>query len=157
MSRCRRKWGPRQHSTNMKESCMATHIWMGFNESCHIYKWVMSHTWMSHVARVTVGVAVEGERLTRRNESCHTYEWDCNESCHTHECFVPHTSVMYAAHPIHATHLNDSCHTLMPHTHVTHMNDSCHTLMSHTWMIRATHSCHTHEWFMPHTWVRALP
>jgi len=28
---------------------------------CHVYEWVMSHIWMSHV--------------THMNESCHTYEW----------------------------------------------------------------------------------
>jgi len=51
-------------------------------EACHVCEWVMSHVWMSHVARM--------------NGSCPTYEWvmshmwmshvtHMNESCRTYE------------------------------------------------------------------------
>jgi len=35
----------------------------------HTYKWVMSDTHLSHVARIT-------EHATHMNELCHTYDWD---------------------------------------------------------------------------------
>jgi len=73
------------HVTHMNESCHTykwamSHIWMShvthMNESCHTYKWVMSHIWTSHV--------------THMNESCHTYKWRIPRvsKVHCHEMFV---------------------------------------------------------------------
>jgi len=45
------------HTLCRRDKCHVTHT----NESCHTYKWVMSHIQMSHV--------------THTNESCHTYKW----------------------------------------------------------------------------------
>ena len=81
-----------------------TCTWMGqatlvMDESWYVYRWVMSHMWMSHVARV--------------NESCHTCEWvmshtmneschTCDQSCHTHEremSCVWHTGLWHTHNP----------------------------------------------------------
>ena len=86
--------------------------WM--SDSCHIYEWIMSHTWMNHVTRI--------------NESCHTYErvmsqtWmrqvtHINESCHTHDWFTYLWAQSWMSESVSV--INESCHT--------HTNESCHT------------------------------
>jgi len=58
------------------------------NESCHAYKWVMLHEYLSHVTLI--------------KETCHVYEWvtshmwishvtHMNESCYTSEWVISHT------------------------------------------------------------------
>jgi len=129
------------------------------NESCHTYKWVMSHIWMSmshtnesfHIWRmeVTLFTLVNPERSLRFNThwssppvsaltqpggvtSCHTYEW-----------------VMSHIWMSHVTHMNESCHIWM--SHVTHMNESRH---AYEWaMSHMNQSCHTYEWVMSHIWM----
>jgi len=87
------------------------------NASCHMYEWVMSHIWMSHV--------------THLNESSHTYEWVMSHIWMSH---VTHMNKSF-------THMNKSWHAhewVMPHTwmsHATHMNESCHT---HEWVMSLT-------------------
>jgi len=71
----------------------------GISESCHTYKWVVSHTWMSHgpiaIAQRQSLKKVSVSHVTQMNESCHTYGggmlniWishvtRINGSCHTH-------------------------------------------------------------------------
>jgi len=87
------------------------------NDSCHTYKWPMSHIPMTHV--------------TRTNDSCHIYKMThvthTKDSCHTYKWFMSHIPMT------HVTHTKDSCHTYkwfmshIPMTHVTHTKDSCHT------------------------------
>ena len=58
---------------------LVTHM----NESCHLYEWVMSHIWMSHITHVNesyhtcewVISRMWMSHITHMNESCHTYEW----------------------------------------------------------------------------------
>ena len=92
----------------------------------HIYEWVVSHIWMSHVPHM--------------HDSCHTYErvmshaWTSrvthiNGSFHTHEWVTSQTWV--------------GC--------VTHMSRLCHTyerVLSHIWMSHITY-----EPFMSHIWT----
>jgi len=114
------------------------------NESCHIYEWVMSHTWMSHVTYEWVMSHIWMSHVTHMNESCYIYEWvmshiwmsrvtHMNVLCHTYERVMSHIWTS------HVTHMNESCHTYervmsptyergMPCVwmgHVTHMNKSC--------------------------------
>jgi len=104
--------------SRMNESCrkptrQVTHM----NESCHIHKWAMSHTGMSHGTYV--------------NESCYTYEWvvpQTDASCHIWVSHVTHEWV--------TSHMNES-------RHIRDMNTVCsvgytyyHTLWMyhHLWM-----------------------
>ena len=96
------------------------------NESCHTYKYVVSHVWLI--------------RVTLMNDSCHTskrvmsHVWMSlvtlmNDSCHTYECVISHVWLS------HVTLMNDSCHT-------------CKYAMSHVWMSHGTH-----EWVKSHVWM----
>jgi len=117
---CTHEW--RSRGTHVNESCH-TYEWVTGHmcTSCHTFeyfmsyiwtshgtcarvkapwfeivmrRWVMSHTWMSHVTHI--------------NASCHTH----NESCLTYEWVMSHTFK-------HVTHMNESCHThewVMSHT-----------------------------------------
>ena len=127
------------------------------NESCHMYEWVTSHTWMSHFAYMNV--------------SCHTYEWVISRIwvCHVtrmDESFHVYESVMSHIWMSHFTYMNESCHTYewvilrIWMCHVTRMNESFHVyecVMSLVWMSHVTYmneSCHTHEWVMSRiTWL----
>ena len=126
-------WGP--HDRHAEDeitpvTCM--------NESCHTYKWVMSHTWMSQVKHM--------------NESCHTHRappWltcrgskvhfclaakVCHESCHTYERVMSHVSMS------HVTTINESSHTWFASA----SPQRC--AMSH--VARMKESCHTYQWVM---------
>jgi len=50
-----------------------SHIWMGYDESCHTYGWVMSHIWVSHVPHM-------------------------RESLHTHGYVLSHTRIRHVTH-----------------------------------------------------------
>ena len=116
------------------------------NESCHIYEWVISHAWMSHVIHM--------------NESCHTYEWvmshiwmshvaHMNESCRTYEWVTSHMSTSNVTLMSHITHIWMSCCTcqwVISHiwlSHVTHMNESCHVCQRVTLYIWMSHVTRT--------------
>ena len=86
--------------------CSGIDVW------CHIYEWVMSRIWMSHV--------------TYMNESCHIYErvmshiWMShttymNESCHIKIWGLSFVTlrrlVMSHIWMSHVTHMNEPCHT----------------------------------------------
>jgi len=148
------------------------------NESCHTYKWVMWHIWMSHV--------------THTNESCDTYEWvmshiqmshvtHMNESCHTYKWGMTQVKSiedeMHLFEDVEFTSMNESWHT--DEWVVSHicMNESCHTyewVMAHRWVgcvtqvvshiciwmshmhewrICMNESCHTYAWVMAHEWA----
>ena len=150
---------------------LVTHM----NVSCHIYEWIMSHTWTSHVTRVKapcyrkrVMSRIWMGQIIHMNETCHTCVSPVlrdkgrvtNMSHgHTYEQFVR------------VTHMNNTCHTcenqiyvkrVMSHiwmNHVTHTNGSCHTykwVVLHLWMGQGTHmneSRHTHERVTSRTWT----
>jgi len=71
------------HSYQWDTTCIS-HVWMSniahVNASCHIYEWVASRIWMSHVKHM------KGRETTRASvtlsESCHKYGWvtKCNGS-----------------------------------------------------------------------------
>jgi len=98
----------------MNESCRTK------SKSCHIYEWVISHTWMCHA--------------TRRTEACHTYAWvffwwkvmqwqaGMNEKCRTYENVTSHICIVmwHTCMSLQVTHMN------APY-HVTHVNASRHT------------------------------
>ena len=140
------------------------------NESCHTYKWVMSHIWMSmshtnesfHIWRmeVTLFTLVNPERSLRFNThwssppvsaltqpggvtSCHTYEW-----------------VMSHIWMSHVTHMNESCHIWM--SHLTHMNvthlSTQKEFMSHRCMSHVMYERDTLQMRMSHVtykWVKS--
>ena len=90
-------------------------------ESCHTFKWVMSHIPLSHV--------------THMNESCHTLGWVISHTwinsnpAHFKPGMLVNTGVVYRSH-----------HICM--SHVTHIYESCHTylwVMSHKWMSHVAH------------------
>ena len=133
------------------------HTWMSHGT----HEWVMSHmnlcvchTWMCHVTHECV--------MSHMNVSCHT--WMCHVT-HTHMCHVTHVNKVYHAYRSYVTHTHMTCHThtvqvsvavssivtVMSHIIATHMNESCHTLLRHTWMSHVTHHWDTHEWVMSHT------
>ena len=142
--------------------------WGNAGASCHMYGWVMSHTWMSHV--------------THMNESCHTYGWVTSHIWMSHVIHIDeswHTSwVWVMAHILRCVPwLNMSClinmcdmtHSYVWRQHdsrcVPWLNISCCILlshvtrgwvMSHIWMSSVAHmngSCHTYEWVMSHIWM----
>jgi len=95
----------------MNESC--------HTESCHIFDWVMSHIWMSHVIRV-------------------------NHSCHTYECVMVHVSMSHVTTSWHYMAMNEWVISHIWIRHVTHLNESCNTyelIMSHIWMRRIITRC----------------
>jgi len=111
-----------------------THI----NASCHVYKWAMSHIWMS--------------RVTQNNESCHTYEWvtshvwmsrvtRMDESCHTYKWVVSYIQIQTCV----ADSNTERTARAMSHismSHVTHMNKSHHTYTWVTLHISKSHFTH---------------
>jgi len=94
------------------------------SESCHTYKWVMSHTWISPMYHPLVPSAISESRreykwvmahiwlshVTRmdaschKHESCHTCEWVMahiwNEWWHTYEWVTSHTWISPAYYPL---------------------------------------------------------
>jgi len=65
------------------------------NESCHTYKWVMSHVWMSHV--------------THMNEPCHPYEWAMlKEKGFPEALHITHMNELGHAYTGHVTRINAS-------------------------------------------------
>ena len=84
------------------------------NESCHTYQWVMSHTWMSHVAHM--------------NESCHT-----NGSVTSHGNTLQYTATHCNTLQHTATHYNEWVNSHMDHTKrawaMSHTDESCHILV----------------------------
>jgi len=115
------------------------------NESCHTYKWALSHIWMSHV--------------TRTNKSWHSYEWVTShiysrinrrwpERCsraHRHQGTMSHTH-SYVWHDLsicvthsYTWHGSFTCMIVVIHVHVCditiHMWDMTH---SYVWLI---HMC----------------
>ena len=123
------------------------------NESCHMYAWVMSHGWTSHV----IGM----------NASCHTCAWvmshishisshtsQCitsrvHESCHT--CHTYHTYQCITSHTYQCI-TSQSCHTYhISMYHITRINESSpasppHHSRASLYSAVMDESCHTHEW-----------
>jgi len=102
------------------------------DESCHMYGWVMSHIWMSHV--------------THMDASCHTYGcvmshiWmshgvNVNKSCHTYECVISHIWIRHVAYMDESiTHMSTACRVYewvnsqiwIQYTHIRLMRDATH-------------------------------
>ena len=131
----------RIHIQSMAAQNQYTHVW---NESCVIYKWLITHMRMSI------------------HDSLHTCEW-VYTTLHTHVCYekLHMTHYMCAItrvwfHTWHHTLTHAKC---IPSSntrsssisHVTHLSESCHTfewVMSHIWMRHVTcmnDSCHIYE------------
>jgi len=104
-----------------------SHIWMShvarMNEACCAYEWGMSHTWINY--------------LTRMNESFHKYERGDGMRL--------------------VSKMSHFAHQLRWMSHITRINESCNThewgmpreLISH--VSNRKESCHTHEGDMSHT------
>ena len=90
------------------------------NESCHVYRLVMSHVWRSHVTHMNeswhihdcvmyIGTSVWMLRLEPTDKGVMSHIWMSpvtysNESCHTCEWVMSHIYMR------HVTHINESCH-----------------------------------------------
>ena len=105
------------------------------NESCHTYKWVISHICTSHV--------------THTSESGHTYEWVTKLYWHRRQCTSAHNCPIIHAHisshkPVsRVTHMNASPIELAQELEYQRAHPSNHT---HTHIVTQTNkSCHTYE------------
>jgi len=122
-------------------------VWI--NESCHLYKWVVSLVWTTCSTHATHCNTLQQSGGSHEGAHCVGYEsvmshvWKCrvnrvNESCHTYEWVMSHVWMS------HVTCMNESCQD-------TCIKESCHTcewVMSHVWMSHVTRvnkSCHTCE------------
>jgi len=110
--------------------------------SCHTHGCVMSHTWMSHVARRTHGWVMSHtwmSHVTHMDELCHTHgcvmshTWLCHvthviELCHTYKWVMclkklqKRAQIIGVSDPANLLHADESCHTKMSPD--THMNKS---------------------------------
>jgi len=130
------------------------------SESCLMYEWVMSHTWMSHVAYMNKSFMRRDSSLALERTShvaymkyvCMLHIWNMYEWVTSH-IWIRHV----ARHFTHAavgwvlshiwmssvTHVDETCHTCV-RCYCTHMNASRHTFeqrhAAHT-----NESCHTCE------------
>jgi len=123
----------------MKKSCRTsrtlylychTDVWgmwhiAHINESCHTYKWVMSHRWMSHVAQRERRILIPycyNDTHVRRCDRRISHPFFCLGS----ESYKRVTSHIW---------MSRVAHVWMHH--MTHMNEPCRTykwVMSHRWM-----------------------
>jgi len=149
-----------------------SNVWMRhdtYNTPCHIYEWVMSHIWTSHVTCKNESCPIQrGSRypVDAPLRECHI-QWvmsnvwmshvTYNESRHTYEWVMSHITRLVIP-----TWLLSRRHLRVCHIH-TCMNDvTCKEsrqmnewVMSHVWMSHVTYneSCHMYEWVMSHTYM----
>jgi len=111
------------------------------DESCHTYKWVMSHIWISHAAYLNEStmqfVMHEWVMLHVWRIDCFNNAWMSYESCHAYKCVTLHIWMSWQC--IYDC-MNESCCThkwttaVIMHewvmSHVTHMNASCSAHLS---------------------------
>jgi len=110
-------------------------------ESCHTYRGVVSHIWMSRVTHIM----------------CHVTHM--HESCHTHEGVMSHKQIS------HVTHINESCHTYKWVCHTYAWVEWCHTYeftRNLKKLLRKSAPsmsgmCHTYEWVMSHIYMCLHP
>ena len=148
-----------QRCTHVNESChtyrwVMSHIWMShvarMNESCHVYMWVLSHIWMNHVTYV--------------NESCCTYGWGMSriwmrhvarmdESCHVYEWVMTQVLMSYV------TYVNETCHTyawVMSRIWMSHVARMDESSVCHDSFIYVTYDCMCRDSFILQTEETAL-
>jgi len=153
-----------------------THI----NESCHTYKWVVSHLQFNRVTHMNELFHICIINVSRVYALCSTHEWDIvlrpRETCVSDREIIMMISLGRKTMSLRDTHTHTHTRT---HTHtclyvcmryaahmqriwignVTHMSESCHTyewVMSHVWMSRVSRAyapCHTYEWVMSLVWM----
>jgi len=67
------------------------HASMYMNELCHAHEWVMSRTWMSHVAHMNVSCSAHAIVMRKPSRTRMSYERVMPHTCHTHATHMPHT------------------------------------------------------------------
>jgi len=101
------------------------------NVSCRMYEWVMSHIWMSHVARPHSQLCQQG---------C---VWKCVLSYIWMSHGPGYEWIMSHIWMSHVARMNESCRTydwVMSHVRISHV-------------ARMNESCRTYEWVTSHVWM----
>jgi len=136
------------------------------NESCHMYKWVMSHIQIGHMKRMGETSHGPMRHVTHTNASCHTHQCvmshvcmsdvtRMNESCLKDMSYKTYGRVVSHVRMSHVTCANESYHTyerVMCNwriRHVTRMGKLCSTYVQFV-ITYIHHPCHTGEWVISH-------
>jgi len=155
-------------------------------ESCHLYEWVMSPVWMSHVTHMNKSCDmcrthgrcskrnslshISMSHVTCMNESCHPYAWVMSHIWISHVTCAGHMAD--AQREIHrrsafGTHQPPRISNLLLLSHVTYVHESCHTyewVMSYPHetprvsnLLLLNHVTYTHESCHTHAPVMSYP
>jgi len=134
------------HMNESSHECATSHIRIPHithrNESCHTYKWVTTHIWMSQATNAGCRVCIRVTWLVHMCDMTRSFVW--------HDSFT--AFVTWLVHSIcDMTHTNAGCRVFgvvcatRKHVWVSHV--------THVWVSHITHineSCQTYEWVMSH-------